>query len=241
MNHQQAVQIMAKGTKVVLVIEDEAPIRRFLKVSLTDHEYIFREALSGREGLSKVVAERPDIVILDLGLPDMDGLEVVRQLREWTTVPIIILSARGQEKDKVEALDAGADDYLTKPFGVAELLARIRVALRNVARLATDHVESVFSFGEVHVDLAKRRVFVREEEIHLTRIEYKLLITLIKHAGKVVTHNHLLKEVWGQSYEKESNYLRVYMSHLRRKLESDPAQPKYLITEVGVGFRLQAE
>lgn len=233
--------IMPEEGPVVLVIEDEAPIRRFLKMTLTDHGYIFKEALTGKEGLSKVATERPDLVILDLGLPDMDGLDVTRQLREWSTVPIIILSARGQEKDKVEALDAGADDYLTKPFGVAELLARSRVALRNAARLAADKVESDFTFGSVRVDMARRQVVVDSEEVHLTRIEYKLLVTMIKYAGKVVTHNQLLKEVWGKNYGEESNYLRVYMAHLRRKLEKDPAHPKFLITEPGVGFRLRAE
>lgn len=232
---------MTDAGQVVLVIEDEAPIRRFLKLALTDHGYVFREAVTGQEGLSKIATERPDVVILDLGLPDIDGLAITRQIREWSTIPIIILSARGQEKDKVEALDAGADDYLTKPFGVSELLARIRVALRNAARLATDNIESNFSFGDVRVDMARRRVLMRETEIHLTRIEYKLLVTLIKYAGKVVTHNQLLKEVWGQNYGEESNYLRVYMSHLRRKLEIDPTRPKFLITEPGVGFRLTAE
>jgi len=233
--------IMTDINPVVLVIEDEAPIRRFLKVSLTDHGYVFKEALTGKDGLSKAASERPDLIILDLGLPDLDGLEVTTQLREWSTVPIIILSARGHEKDKVEALDAGADDYLTKPFGVSELLARIRVALRNAARLSSEKAESTFSFGDVKVDFGRRQVTVRNEEVHLTRIEYKLLSTLIKYAGKVVTHNQLLREVWGQNYGEESNYLRVYMSHLRKKIESDPARPKYLITEAGVGFRLEAE
>lgn len=224
---------------LVLVIEDEAPIRRFLKVSLTDHGFQFREALSGKEGISKVASEKPDLIILDLGLPDMDGLEVVRELREWCASPIIILSARGQEQDKVDALDAGADDYLTKPFGVAELLARLRVALRNASRASTANVESEFVFGPVRVDLARRQVFRDGEEVHLTRIEYKLLTTLIRYAGKVVTHNQLLREIWGQGYSDESHYLRVYMTHLRRKLEADSAHPQYLITEAGVGYRLK--
>jgi len=232
---------MSEIEPLVLVIEDEAPIRRFLKMTLTDHGYAFKEALTGKEGLQKVASERPDLIILDLGLPDMDGLAVVRELRGWSAVPIIILSAREQERDKVEALDAGADDYLTKPFGVAELLARARVALRNAARLAAQNVESEFEFGNVKVDFARRQVLANQEEIHLTRIEYKLLVTLVKYAGKVVTHNQLLREIWGQGYGDESNYLRVYMAHLRRKLEADPAHPKYLITEVGVGYRLKID
>ncbi len=230
---------MVEGNVVVLVIEDEAPIRRFLKMALSDHGYTFKEALTGREGLDKIAMERPDLVILDLGLPDMDGLDVVKQLREWSPVPTIILSARGQENDKVEALDAGADDYLTKPFGVPELLARIRVALRNMARLAADSTESEFNFGNIKVDLVRRQVFLDGTEVHFTRIEYKLLVTLVKYAGKVVTHNQLLKEIWGQGYGEESHYLRVYMAHLRRKLEADPANPKHLITETGVGYRLK--
>src|SRR4030095_3390680 len=180
---------MSEAESLVLVIEDEAPIRRFLKMTLTDHGYGFKEALTGKDGVLKAAAERPDLVILDLGLPDMDGLDVVRELREWSTVPIIILSAREQERDKVQALDAGADDYLTKPFGVAELIARARVALRNAARLATQNVESEFEFGNVKVDLGRRQVFADQAEVHLTRIEYKLLVMLVKYAGKVVTHN----------------------------------------------------
>jgi two-component system KDP operon response regulator KdpE len=232
---------MPENDVVILVIEDEAPIRRFLKMTLTTEGYSFHEALDAKEGLAKAASDRPDIIILDLGLPDMDGLELTRQLREWCAVPIIVLSARGQEKDKVDALDAGADDYLTKPFGVNELLARVRVALRNSARLKVDSIESDFSFGNIRVDFSKRRVFVNGEEIHLTRIEYKLLAILIKYAGKVVTHNQLLKETWGQGYGQESNYLRVYMAHLRRKLEDNPANPKFLTTEPGVGYRLKVD
>jgi two-component system, OmpR family, KDP operon response regulator KdpE len=226
---------------VVLVIEDETPIRRFLKLALSDHGYIFREAATGKDGLSSTANDRPDLVILDLGLPDIDGLAVIRQIRAWSNVPIIILSARGQEKDKVEALDAGADDYLTKPFGVPELLARARVALRNEARLAAGKAESVFQVGDIRVDLERRQVFQSEQEVHLTKIEYKLLVTLIRFAGKVVTQNQLLREVWGSAYGDESNYLRVYMSHLRQKLEKDAAHPRYLITEPGVGFRLRVD
>lgn len=232
---------MPESQAIILVIEDEAPIRRFLKVALVDHGYDFREAATGEEGLTKAACENPDLIILDLGLPDLDGLEVTRQLREWSSLPIIILSARGQEKDKVEALDAGADDYLTKPFGVAELLARTRVALRNAARTRSKQTESTFILGDINIDLANRQVFLGQEQVHLTPIEYKLLVTLIKYAGKVITHNQLLKEVWGQNYGEESNYLRVYMSHLRRKLEKDAARPRYFITEPGVGFRLKID
>ncbi len=234
-------QNMSGVQPIILVIEDEAAIRRFLKMTLNSHGYEFREALTGSEGLMKVGTDRPDLVILDLGLPDMDGLEVTKQLREWTAIPIIVLSARGQEKDKVDALDAGADDYLTKPFGVPELLARTRVALRHALRVQTNEAESEFLFGNVRVDFSKRLVFLDGEEAHLTRIEYKLLVTLVKYAGKVVTHNQLLREIWGSQYGEESHYLRVYMAHLRRKLEADPAHPKYLVTEPGVGYRLKVE
>lgn len=232
---------MADHDPIVLVIEDETPIRRFLKMALSDQGFQFREAKCGKEGLEKVVGERPDLVILDLGLPDMDGLALTKQLREWTKVPIIVLSARQNEKDKVEALDAGADDYLTKPFGMGELLARLRVAMRHSTRTITGTDENEVEFGNVRVNLAKREVFLDGVLTSLTRIEYKLLTTLIKHSGKVVTHNQLLKEVWGQQYYDESNYLRVYMAHLRRKLESDPAHPRFLITEPGVGYRLRPE
>lgn len=234
-------QNMSGVQPIILVIEDEAAIRRFLKMTLNSHGYEFREALTGSEGLMKVGTDRPDLVILDLGLPDMDGLEVTKQLREWTAIPIIVLSARGQEKDKVDALDAGADDYLTKPFGVPELLARTRVALRHALRVQTNEAESEFLVGNVRVDFSKRLVFLDGEEAHLTRIEYKLLVTLVKYAGKVVTHNQLLREIWGSQYGEESHYLRVYMAHLRRKLEADPAHPKYLVTEPGVGYRLKVE
>jgi two-component system KDP operon response regulator KdpE len=232
---------MNTGEPLVLVIEDEVPIRRFLKVALTDHGFSFREAATAQEGLDKAVNERPDLIILDLGLPDIDGLEVTKRLREWTQIPIIILSAREKENDKVAALDAGADDYLTKPFGVAELLARIRVALRHASKISQPAEEAEVTFGAVRVDLNHRQVFVNGEETHLTRIEYKLLSTLLKHAGKVVTQNHLLKEIWGQQYQEESHYLRVYMAHLRRKLEADSAHPRHLITEAGVGYRLKID
>ncbi|MFA7337001.1 MAG: response regulator [Candidatus Obscuribacterales bacterium] len=226
-------------TPLILVIEDEAPIRRFLKMALIDQGFAFEEALTGREGLTILASRCPDLIILDLGLPDMDGLNVTKELRQWSDVPVIVLSARGQERDKVEALDAGADDYLTKPFGISELLARVRVALRNASKNSKSVVESNIAFGEVTIDLAKREVKVAGEEIHLTPIEYKLLTTLVRYAGKVVTHNLLLREAWGVGYQAETHYLRVYMAQLRRKLEQDSAHPRHLITEPGIGYRLK--
>jgi two-component system KDP operon response regulator KdpE len=199
------------------------------------------EATTGSDGLTQAATRQPDIVILDLGLPDLDGIEVIRRLREWTAVPIVVLSARGQETDKIAALDAGADDYVSKPFGVGELLARMRVALRHAARAPHDAADPTFTVGDLHVDLARRRVSVRAAEIHLTPIEYRLLTTLIRHAGKVLTHRQLLKEVWGLPYSEQTHYLRVYMGALRRKLEAEPARPRYLLTEPGVGYRLADE
>ena len=224
----------------LLLIEDEAPIRRFLRATLASHGYQLLEATTAREGLQLAAARRPDLVLLDLGLPDMDGLEVTTRLREWTETPIVVLSARGQERDKVAALDAGADDYLTKPFGVDELLARIRVALRHAARGQDAAQAAVIEAGDVRIDLAERRVSVAGQEVHLTPIQYDLLAALARHAGKVVTHTQLLKEVWGPHYERETHYLRVYMGQLRQKLEADPARPRYLLTEPGVGYRLYA-
>jgi two-component system KDP operon response regulator KdpE len=232
---------MAVPEPLILVIEDEPQIRRFLRATLTDHGYRLAEAETGKQGLTLAAAQPPDVVILDLGLPDIDGLEVARQLRDWSAVPIVVLSARGQEKDKVAALDAGADDYLTKPFGVGELLARIRVALRHAATAGREDGEALFSVGDLHVDLVARRVFVGDTEAHLTPIEYRLLTTLIRHAGKVLTHSFLLKEVWGPPHVQETHYLRVFMANLRHKLEADPARPRYLTTEQGVGYRLATE
>lgn len=227
----------------VLVIEDEAAIRRFLKATLVGHACHYEEADTGEKGLRLAVEKPPDLVILDLGLPDVDGIEVIRRLREWATLPIVILSARDQEKDKVAALDAGADDYLTKPFGVGELLARIRVALRHHATgdISGSAEAATFACGELKVDFSTRRVFRAGEEIHLTPIEYRLLAVLIRHAGKVLTHRFLLKEVWGPRYIDEPHTLRVHASNLRRKIEVDPARPRYLLTEQGVGFRFNDE
>jgi two-component system, OmpR family, KDP operon response regulator KdpE len=225
----------------VLLVEDEPQMRRFLRAALIGHGYKLIEAETGAAGLTEAATRNPEIIILDLGLPDLDGLEVTRRLREWSRTPIIVISARGQEKDKVAALDAGADDYLTKPFGVGELLARLRVALRHREALAGPGEEPVFVLGPLRVDLAKRQVFVGEEEKRLTPTEYRLLTTLVRHAGKVLTHRQLLKDAWGPPYVNETQYLRVYMGQLRHKLEPDPARPRFLVTEPGVGYRLRVE
>jgi two-component system KDP operon response regulator KdpE len=233
---------MADSGPVVLMIEDELPIRRFVRTTLTSQEFAFVEAATGAEGVSLAGSHKPEIVLLDLGLPDMDGLEVIRKLREWTSVPVIVISARGKEKDKVAALDAGADDYLTKPFGAGELTARIRVALRHARRVAQEGPdEPVFTCGKLRVDLAKRQVFIGERELHLTPIEYKVLSVLVRHAGKVVTQRQLLVEVWGQAHDEQTHYLRIYVHQLRQKLEANPVRPRYLITEAGVGYRLKDE
>jgi two-component system, OmpR family, KDP operon response regulator KdpE len=221
----------------VLVVDDEAPIRRFLHTILTAHGYVVFECPNGQDALANVNAHRPDVIILDLGLPDIDGVEVTRLLRQWTHVPIVILSVRGAEDDKILALDAGADDYLTKPFGSGELLARLRVALRRAPAAA----EPSFSVGDLTVDLVRRVVTVAQREIQLTPTEYDLLRALVAHAGKVLTHHQLLRQVWGLGYEQETHMLRVNMSNLRRKVEPDPARPRYIITEPGVGYRLRTE
>ncbi|MGH7256948.1 MAG: response regulator [Nitrospiraceae bacterium] len=225
----------------VLLIEDEPEIRRFLRNSLPHHGYRLFETESGQTGLAQAQARNPDLILLDLGLPDMDGLEVIRKIREWAQIPIIVLSARGHEQVKVTALDSGADDYITKPFGVEELLARMRTAFRHAARPAGDEQDAVFTVGELRVDVGHRQVFVGAREVHLTPIEYKLLTTLVRYAGKVVTHRQLLKEVWGPLHVEEAQYLRVYMRQLRNKVEADPARPRFLLTELGVGYRLRTE
>jgi two-component system KDP operon response regulator KdpE len=223
---------------VVLVVDDEVQMMRFLRTSLTSNGYRIVEALTGNDGLRAATQYVPDIVLLDLGLPDLDGIEVAKRLREWSSVPIIVLSARGQERDKVAALDAGADDYLTKPFGFAELLARMRVALRHSARSSSGSAEAVFRSGDLSIDLEKRRIHLGDREIKLTPIEFKLLAVLARNAGKVVTHKQLLTEVWGPAAINEKHYLRVYMTHLRRKLERPAGEPRVFETEAGVGYRL---
>lgn len=231
---------MTPNLPLVLMIEDEPGISRFLRVTLTHNGYRVSESATAVEGLDRAATERPDLILLDLGLPDRDGLDVIREVRTWSRVPIVVLSARDEEKAKVTALDLGADDYLTKPFGAPELLARMRVALRH-AEGASRPDPGPFEAGELRVDLARRKVTRSGLEVHLTPIEYNLLATLVKHAGKVLTHRQLLNAVWGPDYGYEAHYLRVYMAQLRRKLESDPANPRYLLTETGVGYRLVAD
>ena len=228
----------ARPAPLILLVEDEPQMRRFLRVALEGSGHRFLEAATAQEGLTLAASHRPQVILLDLGLPDMDGLELTRRLREWCATPIIVLSARGQEADKIGALDAGADDYLTKPFSTGELLARIRVALRHER---TVEEESVFTLDRWRVDFARRQVLVEGEEVHLTPLEYKLFTALIRHAGKVVTHQQLLKEVWGGVPGAHPLYLRVYMTQLRHKLETDPSRPRHLQTEPGVGYRLRLE
>jgi two-component system KDP operon response regulator KdpE len=232
---------MTENAALVLVVEDELQMRRFLSTSLEVNGFRVAEALTAREALAQTAGRNPDVVLLDLGLPDVDGLEVTRRVREWSQVPIIVISARGREHDKIAALDAGADDYLTKPFSAGELLARIRVALRHARRAEGGVVEPVVQTGPLTVDLERRRVLLNQAEVHLTPTEYKLLATLARHAGKVLTHRQLLHEVWGLHSSEQNHYLRVYMTQLRHKLEADPARPQLLLTEPGVGYRLQAE
>ena len=230
---------MSNGVRI-LVIEDEAPIRRFLKACLEAQNYQLIEAVSGKEGLSLAATYAPDLVLLDLGLPDMDGLEVLVSLREFVTVPIIIISARGKEHDKIDGLDAGADDYLTKPFSVGELAARIRVALRHAARPG-DSANLRIETGELTVDLDTRTVMLKNQEIRLTPTEYKVLALLARNAGKVITQNQIMKEVWGSDRIGQEHHVRVYLHQLRQKLEAEPARPRYLITEPWVGYRLKTE
>jgi two-component system KDP operon response regulator KdpE len=223
----------------ILLIEDDANIRRFLRATLVTQGYDLLEAATGGDGLAQAFSRAPDVILLDLGLQDMDGGELLRQIREYSQVPIIILSARGQEREKIANLDAGADDYLTKPFGMGELLARIRVALRRLSPAPDGATEDVVNFGNITVDFEKRQVWRNQTEVHLSPMEYKLLTELVKHQGKVVTHRQLLKNVWGPSFVDQNVYLRVFILNLRRKLEDDPARPSFLITEPGVGYRLK--
>jgi two-component system KDP operon response regulator KdpE len=228
---------MSDPSVAVVLIEDEHQIRRFVRVSLEGEGMTVFEATTGKAGLVEAATRKPDLVIVDLGLPDTDGLDVIRELRNFSDLPVIVLSARTQEAEKVAALDAGADDYLTKPFGVSELLARIRAHLRRRNRGGENDTPQV-SFGGVTVDLGLRRVTRDGEPVHLTPIEYRLLAALVRDAGRVLTHRQLLREVWGPSHVESSHYLRIYMAHLRQKLERDPAQPEFIVTETGVGYRL---
>lgn len=229
---------MSSPGPTVLLVDDEVQMRRFLRASLGASGFRLIEASSATEALSLAASHNPELILLDLGLPDEDGVSLTRKLREWSRTPIIVISARGPEASKVEALDAGADDYLTKPFGVNELLARMRVALRHAAQ-AGGAPSPVFEVGPLQLDLARREVKLGGQEVHLTPLEYRLLSLLAQHAGKVLTHGHILKEVWGPGHAEQTHYLRVYMAQLRRKLEADPARPKLLITEPGVGYRLK--
>lgn len=229
---------MTEPRPTILVVEDEPEIRRFLRSSLGADGYRVVEAESGERGAIDAGSHKPDLAIVDLGLPDIDGVEVIRRIRAWSPMPILVLSARAQERSKIEALDAGADDYVTKPFGVGELLARVRVALRHAARPAAG---KELILGESRVHLEKRRAFRGQSEVHLTPIEFKLLACLARHLGMVVTHRQLLREVWGPSHVEHTHYLRIYMKQLREKIEADPVRPRHLLTETGVGYRLVAD
>lgn len=222
----------------ILLVEDEKEIRHFVCAALTEQGFRVAEAATMAQGLIEAGTRKPDLIVLDLGLPDGDGEQFVRELRAWSSVPVLVLSARWSETDKIDVLDAGADDYLTKPFSVGELLARVRALLRRNARFG-EAENAVVRFGEVEIDLMRRLVTRSGETVHLTPIEYRLLSLLVGNAGKVMTHRHLLREVWGPSYVESSHYLRIYVGHLRQKLESDPAQPQHFLTETGVGYRFQ--
>lgn len=225
----------------VLLVEDELPIRRFLRPAVEAAGWRLVEAETGQRGILVASQSRPDVIILDLGLPDVDGIEVIQRVREWSSVPIIILSARGQENDKIAALEAGADDYVQKPFSVGELIARVRVALRHAARQAQPSPDSAIVAGDITIDLVCRSVTRGGQHVHLTPIEYKLLTTLARHAGLVLTHRQLLRDVWGPGHAEDSTYLRMFVRQLRQKLEENPSQPKHLLTEVGIGYRFVVE
>jgi len=226
---------------LVLVIEDEVSIRRFLRAGLESHGYRCVETGTAGDGITQAATRSPDLILLDLGLPDFDGLTVLRRIREWSRIPIIVLTARGQERDKISALDGGADDYVTKPFSLPELLARMRAALRHRTRAVAEPEASAFELGTFRIDLERRRVSVGGAPVQLTPIEYRLLTTLARHAGRVLTHEFLLREVWGPAHTGQHHYLRVYMAQLRHKLEADPGRPRLLMTETGVGYRMAEE
>ncbi len=230
---------MSEPTPLVLVVEDEFQMRRFLRTALTAQDFRVVEAETVKDAIAATTTHNPEIILLDLGLPDGDGIELTRNFREWSQIPIIVISARGREDDKVAALDAGADDYLTKPFGLNELLARIRVALRHKAQSGSAEATMVLEIGPLYIDQARREVKVEGRDVHLTPIEYRLLVLLARNAGKVLTHRQILKEVWGPLHSNETHYLRVFMTQLRRKIEADPARPRLLVTEPGVGYRMK--
>ena len=222
-------------TTIALIIDDEVQIRRLLRLTLESHGYKVFEAATGQEGLLEAAQRRPEVVLLDLGLPDLGGVEVLKRLREWSRVPVLVLSVRDRDEDKIAALDAGADDYVTKPFSTGELLARLRVAQRHVAPTPD---AAVFRSGDLEIDLTKRIVTVKGKEVKLTATEYSLVRLFVQHAGRVLTHRQILREVWGPNHEEQTHYLRVYLGHLREKLEAKPAQPEHFITEPGIGYRL---
>jgi len=232
---------MKESPATILLIEDELQMRRFLRVTLQSEKYGVLEAETAADGLSQTATRNPDVVLLDLGLPDMDGLEVIEKLREWSAVPVIVISAREQEGDKIKALDRGADDYLTKPFGAGELLARIRVALRHAAPQSQDQGEAIFVAEELRIDFLKRQVYCGTREVHLTPIEYRLLTILVRNAGRVMTHRQILKEVWGPPYIEQTHYLRVFMNQLRKKIETDSTRPRFLLNEPGIGYRFKPD
>jgi two-component system KDP operon response regulator KdpE len=232
---------MKESLATILLIEDERQMRRFLRVTLQSEKYIVLEAETAIDGLSQAATRSPDIILLDLGLPDMDGLEVIEKLREWSAIPVIVISAREQEGDKIKALDKGADDYLTKPFSAGELLARIRVAIRHAAFKQQDQGDAVFVAEELRIDFLKRQVYVGNQEIHLTPIEYRLLTVLVRNAGRVMTHRQILKEVWGPPYVEQTHYLRVFMNQLRKKIETDSTRPRFLLNEPGIGYRFKPD
>ncbi|MDD2739042.1 MAG: response regulator [Methylomonas lenta] len=230
---------MSKTAPVIIVIEDDPAIRKFLRTSLSTQDFIVFEAETGKQGIIEAGMRKPDLLILDLGLPDMDGVDVIKAVRAWSGMPIIVLSARNHEQHKIDALDLGADDYLTKPFGFGELLARIRVALRHANRTSENPQGELFTTDNLHIDLLNRLVSVDGQEVRLTPIQFRLLSVLVKNVGKVMTHQQILREVWGPSYQENAHYLRIYMSQLRQKLEQNPTQPRYLLTESGVGYRFK--
>jgi two-component system KDP operon response regulator KdpE len=232
---------MGESLPVILVIADQPQMRRFLRGALVSHECRPVEAASGREGLAQASGGNPDVILLDLGLSNGEEVDLTRTIRRWSRTPIIVLTARGGEREKIAALDAGADDYLTKPFAVAELMARLRVALRHAAQPDLARADAVFAARDLRVDLGRRQVWVGDAEVHLTPLQYKLLAALVRHEGQVLTHRRLLHEVWGPNVTEQTQYLRVYMGQLRRKLERDPARPRLFLTESGVGYRLKAE